>query len=66
MRQAVKARLRAALYDEMDFNKAAQFREALTKLDREVQAPKVHAAPIGAEKVSRRDELFDPEDGATT
>jgi integrase/recombinase XerD len=45
MRQAVKSRLRAA------------FREALSKLDRQVKAPKVQGAPIGADKVLRRDEL---------
>ena len=37
MRQAVKARLRAAMSDGMDFNQAARFREALAKLDREVK-----------------------------
>jgi integrase/recombinase XerD len=57
MRQAVKSRLRAALDGSMDFNAAAAFREALSKLDREVKAPKVQAAPIGADRVLRRDEL---------
>jgi integrase/recombinase XerD len=56
-RQAVKARLRAALDGSMDFNAAARFREALAKLDREVKAPKVQAAPVGKDKVLRRDEL---------
>lgn len=58
-RQAVKARLRAALDGSMDFNKAAQFREALGRLDRdpETKAPKVQAAPIGADKIIRRDEF---------
>ncbi|MGA2436577.1 MAG: tyrosine-type recombinase/integrase [Bryobacteraceae bacterium] len=55
-RQAVKARLRAA-FDGMDFNQAAAFREALAKLDREVKAPKTQAAPIGADRILRRDEL---------
>lgn len=56
-RQAVKARLRAALDGSMDFNRAAAFREALAKLDREVLAPKVQAAPVGSDKVIRRDEF---------
>ncbi|MGA2974934.1 MAG: tyrosine-type recombinase/integrase [Spirochaetia bacterium] len=55
-RQAVKTRLRAAMTG-MDFNQAAAFREALGRLDHEVQAPKVQAAGIGADKVLRRDEL---------
>ena len=57
-RQAVKARLRTALRDGMDFNKAAQFREALSKLDgdSETRAPKVQSAAVGADKVIRRDE----------
>ena len=57
-RQAVKARLRAALRDGMDFNKAAQFREALSRLDKdsETRAPKVQSAAVGADKVIRRDE----------
>lgn len=41
----------------MDFNQAAAFRKAVAKLDREVKAPRVQAAPIGADKVIRRDEL---------
>jgi integrase/recombinase XerD len=57
-RQAVKARLRAAMAGEMDFNRAAAFREALAKLDREVKAPKVQAVSIGADKVIRRDEFI--------
>jgi integrase len=56
MRQAVKARLRATLDGAMDFNAAAAFREALAKLDRQVKAPKVQTAPIGQDKVIRRDE----------
>ena len=55
-RQAVKARLRAAV-DGMDFNEAAAFREAMRKLDREVPAPKTQAAPIGSDRILRRDEL---------
>jgi site-specific recombinase XerD len=56
-RIAVKARLRAVLADGMDFNQAAALREALAKLDREVKAPRAQAAPIGADKVIRPDEL---------
>lgn len=56
VRQAVKSRLRSALQDSMDFNAAAQFREALSRLDREVPAPKVLAAPVGSDRVIRRDE----------
>lgn len=56
MRQAVKARLRATLDGAMDFSAAAAFREALAKLDRQVKAPKVQTAPIGQDKVIRRDE----------
>jgi integrase/recombinase XerD len=41
----------------MDFNHAAAFREALAKLDRDVKAPKTQAAPIGADRILRRDEL---------
>lgn len=57
-RQAVKARLRAALRDGMDFNKAAQFREALSRLDKdsETRAPKVQSAAVGTDKIIRRDE----------
>lgn len=57
-RHAVKARLRAALRDGMDFNKAAQFREALSRLDKdsETKAPKVQSAAVGSDKVIRRDE----------
>ncbi len=57
-RQAVKARLRVALDGMMDFNKAAAFREALAKLDRdsETKAPKVQPAAVGQDKVIRRDE----------
>jgi integrase/recombinase XerD len=57
MRQAVKARLRAALDSQMDFNAAAQFREALAKLDRQVKAPKTQQAPIGQDKVITRDQF---------
>jgi integrase/recombinase XerD len=58
-RQAVKARLRAVLDSSMDFNKAAAFREALARMDHdsETKAPKIQAAPIGSDKVIRRDEL---------
>jgi integrase len=52
----IKARLRSAMTG-MDFNAAAQFREALAKLDHEVKAPKVQAVPVGTDKVLRRDEL---------
>ena len=50
----IKARLRSAMTG-MDFNAAAQFREALAKLDHEVKAPKVQAVPVGTDKVLRRD-----------
>ncbi len=58
-RAAVKARLRVALDRSMDFNAAAAFREALSRLDRdsETRPPKVQSAPVGADKVIRRDEF---------
>jgi len=56
-RQAVKARLRVEMDKQGDLNEAAKYREALSRLDRgETAAPKIQAAPIGADKVIRRDE----------
>jgi integrase/recombinase XerD len=55
-RQAVKARLHAVIDGRVDFNAAAAFREALSRLDHstDTRAPKVQAVPVGRDRVIER------------